>query len=78
VEVPFHIAVGVQGALTARDSVALTTSGKAFELRWRGTGWTVSLEHARISPSYGVAEPTQKLVLRSTGRPGPLTVELSR
>jgi hypothetical protein len=78
VEVPFHFAVGVNVEMIDQDGVALTASGKRFELRWRGAGWAGALEAARISPSYGVALPAQKLVLRSTGRPGALTVELSR
>jgi hypothetical protein len=70
-EIPFHLAPGV--AAGAPDGNELTVGG--FVLRWRGP-WSCVVEDAWISPSYGVRQRTQRVLLRRSGTPAPLTVVL--
>lgn len=78
VTIPFHFAIGVEAAMTGGNSVRLDKAGERFALGWAGEGWWAEIEPARISPRYGVAVPTQRLVLRSSGIPGSLLATLSR
>lgn len=69
VEIPLHFAFGVSVEMSD-ENVRLVSSRRVFELIWgQRSDWNVSLEAARISPSYGIAYPSLKLVWR---RHGPL------
>jgi len=70
--IPFHLAPGVtveQGGKLIR----LRSAGCVFEVTGQGADWTVAVEPCSISPSYGVALPSQRLVWNRTG---PLPAEL--
>jgi uncharacterized heparinase superfamily protein len=73
VSIPLHLHPGVKVRIEG-SSIELTAEGKRFGLVFRGAGWTVSLELARYSPSYGVEIPTSRLVWRATSIAHPLTM----
>jgi len=54
--------------------VLLTAGTRQFRVTWSSSAeWQVAIESARISPSYGVAMPSSRLVWRRTG-PLPVTL----
>ncbi|OQW43932.1 MAG: hypothetical protein A4S16_05465 [Proteobacteria bacterium SG_bin6] len=75
--IPFHFAIGVEAELSD-GAVRLVRADQSFTLRWTGPGWRGRIMPARVSPSYGVAVPTMKLVLECDRDLQPLTVALSR
>ena len=76
---PLHFAPEVVPRLGSEDGlVILETAGGTFELTWRGEAWQASLEDARVSPSYGLAQPSRKLVFRATGPSAPLHVAIQK
>jgi hypothetical protein len=73
IAIPFHLARDVSierdGAL-----MRLRSAGKVFEITGTGDGWTIDVEPSSISPSYGLALPSQRIVW---SRAGPLPAELT-
>jgi hypothetical protein len=78
VEIPLHLAPGTRVERCGPTAALLLADTRAFLLTWTGIGfWNVALEGARVSPSYGVARTTRRLVWR--GRTSPsnaLVVEI--
>lgn len=77
ISIPFHFTAGVRirpmqfGALLEKDA-------KTFELSWRSDSvWTMSVEDTSISPSYGVAISSKRLLFRSVGVPAIFSVVIS-
>jgi uncharacterized heparinase superfamily protein len=69
VEIPLLLAADVQVHAGETGKVRLTAGGKAFVVAWQNpSDWDFSIEPARVSPSYGVEEPAQRLIWRRTGR----------
>jgi len=69
-EVPLHLAVGVEAALREPGQVELRASGRRFVLTWDPhEAWVLDLGSGRIAPSYGVALPVVRLLW---SRDGPL------
>lgn len=66
VTVPLHLAPGVAVERTAAG-MRLQSGGRTFEVGVDGDGWTIELEPVTISPSYGVAVPSQRLLWKRTG-----------
>ena len=68
VEIPFHLAPGVQPSLITGSKISLRTGNKDFVLTWNeardANAWKASIEDARVAPSYGIVLPTRKIVLR--------------
>jgi len=79
IEVPLHLFPGVEVELDeTRGNARLMANGKAFEIVWDNSAvWDVSIEAARISPSYGIIVPSKKLVWKREGPLRPLIVEIS-
>lgn len=75
VSIPLHLHPGVQVRIEG-SYVELTAEGKRFGLVFRGTGWTVYLEPARYSPSYGLEILTSRLIWRTNSIAHPLTILL--
>lgn len=74
IEMPLHLAVGVEVELRSGAAVLLA-SGRRFEVTWSpAADWTVALEDARVSPTYGVVLSTSRLVWWRSGALQPLTV----
>jgi hypothetical protein len=72
VSIPFHLAPGVSlGPST--DALNLCSAGREFEIIVEGDGWTGTVEPCLVSPSYGIALPSQRLLWTRTG---PLPAEL--
>lgn len=61
--VPLHLApcVSVQ---QFGSKVILTSMGLQFSVCWQGEGWALEIERSTISPSYGIVQPSQRLVWR--------------
>jgi hypothetical protein len=72
IEIPFHLPPGLTAEGPTEDAVRVGD----FVLRWSGA-WTCTVEEARVSPSYGVQLPAQKIVFRRSGPVAPLTVVLA-
>jgi uncharacterized heparinase superfamily protein len=68
VEIPLHLASHVRVERFGPAEVRLTAKDKRFRLTWTAPGWKVALEAARVSPRYGVALNSRRLVWR--GRTG--------
>jgi uncharacterized heparinase superfamily protein len=79
VAIPLHLAPGVTPRIGAAGRVLLEADGRAFEIAWAGPdGWSVAIEPARVSPSYGVVVPAARLVWSRRGAlPATLTLTLS-
>ncbi|MGI9301724.1 MAG: heparinase II/III domain-containing protein, partial [Gammaproteobacteria bacterium] len=63
VEIPLHLAAGVDISEQNDNGFLLEKNGKLFRLTWLANGgWQVRREPARVSPSYGVVTRTLKLL----------------
>lgn len=78
VEIPLHLSPRVLAEILGPGRVQLFAEGKCFDLRWDEiSAWTLSLEPARVSPSYGVVVPSSKLVWRRESSLQPLSMTIS-
>jgi hypothetical protein len=66
VTIPFHLASGVS-CEEFGCGVRLYSRGRAFDVTAAGSGWQLTIEPTTISPSYGVALPSQRLLWRRSG-----------
>jgi uncharacterized heparinase superfamily protein len=66
VAIPFHLAPGVSLARSA-DLLRLRSAGREFEVDVEGDQWTMTIEPCSVSPSYGIAVPSQRLVWSTIG-----------
>jgi len=64
ITIPLHLAPNVTAELqTTNRWINLESNQKKYLITWESdVDWSVSIESARISPSYGVIVPTQKLI----------------
>jgi uncharacterized heparinase superfamily protein len=70
-EVPLHLAPGVSARIISPGVLSLHSGARIFTLAWGPPdAWALAIEAARVSRSYGVVEPTQRLVWRRTGPTG--------
>jgi uncharacterized heparinase superfamily protein len=77
VEIPLHLAPGVEIRDINPAQLVLMVKGKAFAVTWSSpSDWTLDVLEGRISPSYGVTQPTSILRWRRQGTLAPLAVEL--
>jgi uncharacterized heparinase superfamily protein len=77
VEIPLHLAVGVTVSRLKDDTAVLSSNGREFTLSWHSpVKWAVSLEPARVSPTYGVVMPSERLVWKRTGPLASMTVRI--
>lgn len=76
VEVPFHLAPGVEPIDIERGNVRLRAGSRTFTLSWDSDDWECSEGEARVSPTYGVVAPIRRLLL-SNARAAPLTIVLA-
>jgi hypothetical protein len=75
IRLPLHLATNVMARELTASSIVLVSGTQQFRIEWSGDDhWTCGIESARISPSYGVAYPSQQLVWK---RSGPLPVSLT-
>ena len=67
VEIPLHLAPGVEIlSWSSEGRVSLCAQEREFELIWGDFGtWQMSIEDAQVSPSYGVAVNSKRLVWTS-------------
>lgn len=77
VEVPLHLAVGVKVVDTSSGRIVLAAHGRTFVVAWNPVReWELEVTDGRVSPSYGVALPTQVLRWRRRGPLVGLTVNI--
>jgi len=70
VEIPLHLAAGVEVSEQKDSELILSAGSKLFKLRWRpDSGYAMKVEDARISPSYGVVRMSKKLVWSRAAAP---------
>jgi hypothetical protein len=78
VKIPLHLEPGVEADIIAPGRVRVHANGRKFEIQWgESSAWEVSVEPARISPGYGVALPSTKLVWHRKGSLQSLKVKIS-
>jgi hypothetical protein len=73
ISIPLHLAPGVLLS-RATDTVKLCSAGREFEVIGEGGGWSMAAEQCSVSPSYGIAVPSHRLVW---GMTGPLPTQLT-
>jgi hypothetical protein len=67
-EVPLHLAPGVEALPSAPGRVELRSAGRRFTLTWGpAEAWPLQIGAGRVSPSYGVAMPTVRLLWSREG-----------
>jgi len=68
IEVPLHLAPGVEPVEDGNGKLLLRARGREFALNWASaSGWDLIIKAARVSPSYGCVTPARKLVWRHAG-----------
>jgi hypothetical protein len=78
VEVPLHLAIGVEATSPEAGRVELRKGGRCFLLEWGPVeAWTLELGSGRVSPSYGVAIPAVRLLWRREGDLAELNVRIA-
>ncbi|HVW00922.1 MAG TPA: alginate lyase family protein [Planctomycetaceae bacterium] len=66
ISIPLHLAEAVEPEVRSDGEVWLRSAARDFVLKWQGTtDWKLSIEDALVSPTYGVARPTRRLVWRA-------------
>ncbi len=76
VVIPLHLAPGVS-AERSPGEIRLRSAGRAFSLTAAGEGWELEFEPTTISPSYGVLEPSYRLLWKRRGSlPARLTMTI--
>jgi uncharacterized heparinase superfamily protein len=76
VEIPFHLAPGVEPIEAGPGRVELRTPSRTFSLSWDNADWALREDEARVSATYGVVAPIRRLTL-SSPRATPLMVVLA-
>ena len=62
IEIPLHLAHGVEAAVSSPGIVELRSGSRRFRLEWSPAGeWSLEIGAGRVSPSYGVALPIVRL-----------------
>lgn len=78
VEIPLHLAAGVEVVERSEGRVTLAANGNTFAVAWRSAGdWTLQVLEGRVSPSYGVTRPTSVLQWRRRGTLAELLLEVA-
>jgi hypothetical protein len=68
IEIPLHLAPRVAASERTRGRVLLRAGSRSFSLDWGPTdAWTLTIGQGRVSPSYGVAVSTVRLVWAREG-----------
>ncbi len=64
--VPIYLAPGI--SVEQRGSeVRLNSAGRVFSVAAQGEGWTLAIEPCTISPSYGIVQPSHRLIWQRSG-----------
>lgn len=66
VNIPFHLAPSVSVEREGNE-VKLRSAGREFTITGQGDGWSIDIEASSVSPSYGIAVPSQRLVWTRVG-----------
>jgi uncharacterized heparinase superfamily protein len=76
IDAPLHLALGVDCELQG-DAAVCTAGERRFVISWQQPeAWSVELERARISPSYGTVVPCWRLNWTRSGKLEPLDVTI--
>jgi uncharacterized heparinase superfamily protein len=78
VEIPLHFDPSVEVDIAALGLVRLQANDRVFFLEWTNpSSWKLAIEPCRVSPSYGVVVPSQKLVWTHVGTLTSMTIAIS-
>jgi uncharacterized heparinase superfamily protein len=78
VTIPLHLAPGVQVEQRSERQLLLKAGGKTFLLEWSSeVAWKLEIGRGRVSPSYGVVEPSVRLLWKCVAHAAALTMSLS-
>ncbi len=79
IEVPLHLAPGVTASAAGAGRLVLRSGNRVFGLDWDPAGsWALTIGEGRVSPSYGVAVRTVRLVFSREGALTPgLTIRIA-
>ena len=78
IEIPLHLDLEVDAEHLEPGLLCVCAKGNRFQVRWDDVrAWQLQIEAARISPSYGVAHVSKKLVWRRSGPLLPLEIVIS-
>jgi uncharacterized heparinase superfamily protein len=74
-EIPVHLAPGVEVHAHAEGRLSLSAGNHRFSLTWDETkDWDLHVEKGRVSPSYGVAHTATVLIWRRSGTLASMTM----
>lgn len=78
IEIPLHLAPGVEVMELTPGHLSLGAGGRRFSIEWGPpAAWTLTIGEGRVSPSYGVALRSVRLLWSREGDPAPaLTVRI--
>ncbi|MDO8834562.1 MAG: alginate lyase family protein [Vicinamibacterales bacterium] len=78
VEIPLHLDPRIRVTTLGRSKASLQAENLTFRIDWTGPGFATTLEPSRVSPRYGVALSSQRLVWRGRAKSGAsLTVRIA-
>src|SRR5262249_12354554 len=76
-EIPLHLAQGVEVAGQRRGHLVLRAGRRIFALTWQSMSkWELHIEPGRISPSYGVVHPSTVLIWQYSGPLASMTITI--
>jgi hypothetical protein len=76
-EIPLHLAPGVEVDDGHSGEIYLQSESRVFALKWTSDqDWHTNLENTRVSPSYGVAVSSKRIVWRRSGPLADLKISL--
>jgi hypothetical protein len=68
VEIPLHLAIGVEAVELSPGLVQLRAAGRSFRLAWQPVaGWSLEIGSGRVAPSYGIALPIVRMAWTREG-----------
>lgn len=66
VAIPIHLAPGISIEHRGRE-IKLCSAGTTFDVTYEGKDWLLVIEPCSVSPSYGVAVPSHRLIWKRAG-----------
>ena len=78
VEIPLHLASGVEAGEVSSNSLALVAGHRRFSMTWSDSElWNVRIQPSRVSPSYGIINKAQRVIWSRKGSLSDLVVSIA-